>query len=564
MKLLSMQDFNIFAQKAQKALEMQTQRILVCGETSCIARGALDVHEALKQLALAKGIPLSVELEIEKQEPTTAIKQCGCMGFCNKGPLIKFMPSGVMYIKVKPEDCEEIIEKTVLKGEVIERLVYVEKEKAYPLQADIPFYKGQNRLILGECGESSCDDIVDYIAKGGYTSLGKALFSMSDEQICNEIIEANLLGRSGGSFPTGTKWNAVRKQTEPTKYIVCNADEGDPSAFMDRSIMEGIPHKMIEGMIIAGIATGAKEGYVYVRAEYPHAHKRLGAAIVAARELGILGSNILGSKHDFDIKIASGAGAFVCGEGSALIASIEGSRGMPRTRPPRTVEKGLFGKPTVLNNVETFATVPYIIEHGAEHFSKIGDPKSPGTKLLALSGNVQNAGLVEAVIGATMREIVFEMGGGLCENKIFKAAQIGGPCDGFLSADFLDKTLTFQDVKKGGIVVLDDDVCMVDAARFLMTYSKNESCGKCTPCREGSKRMVEILDRIVQGDGKKEDMDTMLQLSETMRLVSLCGLGKAATIPVTTTMQYFKDEYMAHIDSKVCPNQVCTMSKEVR
>ncbi|MEG2295236.1 MAG: NADH-ubiquinone oxidoreductase-F iron-sulfur binding region domain-containing protein [Oscillospiraceae bacterium] len=563
MKLLSTQDLNAFREKAHKALQVQNQRILICGETSCIARGALLVHETLKKIALSKDIPISVELDVEKHESSTAIKQCGCMGFCNKGPLIKFMPSGIMYIKVKPEDCQEIIEKTVLKGEIIERLLYVEQEKAYPLQKDIPFYKGQNRLILGECGESSCDDIADYIAKGGYSSLEKALFKMNDEEICNEIIQSNLLGRSGGSFPTGTKWNAVRKQTESTKYIVCNADEGDPSAFMDRSIMEGIPHKMIEGMIIAGIASGAKEGYVYLRAEYPHAHKRLGDAIDGARELGILGSNILGSGLDFDIKISSGAGAFICGEGSALIASIEGGRGMPRTRPPRTVEKGLFGKPTVLNNVETFATVPYIIEHGAEHFSKIGDPKSPGTKLLSLSGNIENAGLVEVEIGSTLRDIIFAIGGGMCENKIFKAVQIGGPCDGFLSADFLEKQLTFQDVKKGGIVVLDQDFCMVDAARFLMTYSKNESCGKCTPCREGSKRMVEILDRIVEGDGTNEDMDMMLQISETMRAVSLCGLGKAATIPVITTMQYFKEEYMAHIDSKVCPNQVCTMSKEV-
>ena len=486
------------------------------------------------------------------------------------GPLLKIEPMGVLYIKVKPEDCDEIIEKTILHDEIIDRLLYKLDGKTYQSQEEIPFYKKQTRMVLANCGQNDAEDILEYIAKGGYTALEKALFKMTPDDICNEIELSKLRGRGGGGFPTARKWKQVQRQEEPQKYIVCNGDEGDPGAFMDRSIMEGDPHKMLEGMMIAGIATGASEGYVYVRAEYPLAVKRLNIAIEKARETGLLGKNILGSSFSFDIHVNKGAGAFVCGEGSALTASIEGSRGMPRVKPPRTVEKGLFGKPTVLNNVETFANVPLIIANGADWYKTLGTENSPGTKAFALTGNVVNTGLIEVPMGTTLREVIFDIGGGIKNGKNFKAVQIGGPSGGCLCLphEHLDLPMDFDSLKKvgamigsGGLVVMDDSTCMVEVSRFFMNFTQNESCGKCVPCREGTKRMLEILERIVAGNGTVEDVEMLGELSDTISSTALCGLGKTASFPVQSTLRYFKDEYMAHVVDKKCPAGDCQALK---
>jgi len=412
-------------------------------------------------------------------------------------------------------------------------------EKYTKKQEEIPFYKSQTRLALEHCGHIDATSIEEYFAIGGYSALEKALFDMDSDEIIKQIEESNLRGRGGGGFPTGRKWSQVKSQKTDIKYIVCNGDEGDPGAFMDRSVMEGDPHRVLEGMIIAAIACGAKEGYIYVRAEYPLAVSRLKNAIIQAKSYGILGENILGTNFSFNIKINKGAGAFVCGEGSALTASIEGKRGMPRVKPPRTVEQGLFAKPTVLNNVETFANVPSIIIKGAEWYKSIGPEKSPGTKAFALTGNIENTGLIEVPMGSTLREIIFDIGGGIRGGKKFKAVQIGGPSGGCLITSDLDLKLDFDSLKKvgamigsGGLVVMDEDTCMVEVAKFFMTFTQNESCGKCVPCREGTKRMLEILERIVAGKGVIEDIDMLLELADTITQTALCGLGKTAASPV--------------------------------
>ena len=569
-KLNTLKELTDLREFAVNSLNKQKKKILVCCGTGCVAGGSLIIYDKIKTKCEQNNIDVCVELEHEPHENNIGLKKSGCHGFCEMGPLLKIEPMGVLYIKVKPEDCDEIIEKTILNDEVIDRLLYKLDGKTYQSQEEIPFYKKQTRMVLANCGQNDAEDILEYIAKGGYTALEKALFKMTPDDICNEIELSKLRGRGGGGFPAAKKWKQVQRQAEPIKYIVCNGDEGDPGAFMDRSIMEGDPHKMLEGMMIAGIATGASEGYVYVRAEYPLAVKRLNIAIEKAREAGLLGENILGSSFSFDIHVNKGAGAFVCGEGSALTASIEGSRGMPRVKPPRTVEKGLFGKPTVLNNVETFANVPLIIANGADWYKTLGTENSPGTKAFALTGNVVNTGLIEVPMGTTLREVIFDIGGGIKNGKNFKAVQIGGPSGGCLCLphEHLDLPMDFDSLKKvgamigsGGLVVMDDSTCMVEVSRFFMNFTQNESCGKCVPCREGTKRMLEILERIVAGNGTVEDVEMLEELSDTISSTALCGLGKTASFPVQSTLRYFKDEYMAHVVDKKCPAGDCQALK---
>lgn len=546
------------------AIKLQTKKILVCAGTGCVAGGSLDIYNELLRLIESKGIKCSVKLEKDPHSESIGLKKSGCHGFCEMGPLVRIEPEGILYTKVKITDCEDIVNSTIINGKVIDRLVYKIEGKPYIRQEDIPFYAKQHRVVLEHCGHIDATSILEYIAIGGYKAFEKALFDMKPIEIIEEVEKSVLRGRGGGGFPTGRKWRQVANQSEPIHYVVCNGDEGDPGAFMDRSIMEGDPHRMLEGMMIAGIATGSKEGYIYVRAEYPMAVSRLENAIKQAREIGLIGKNILGSSFDFDFHINKGAGAFVCGEGSALTASIEGKRGMPRVKPPRTVEKGLFAKPTVLNNVETYANVPKIITNGGDWYKSIGPENSPGTKAFALTGNIQNTGLIEVPMGTTLREIIFDIGGGMKGDKPFKAVQIGGPSGGCLITPNLDIPLDFDSLKKvgamigsGGLVVMDEGTCMVEVARFFMNFTQNESCGKCVPCREGTKRMLEILERIVAGNGKDGDIELLLDLADTISSTALCGLGKTAATPVVSTIKNFREEYEAHINNKKCPAGQC-------
>lgn len=567
MRIQSLSELKKLSESIKKSLEHQEKKVLVCAGTGCVAGGSLEVYEKLRKLADEKGLLISIELSHEEGKSDKngiGVKKSGCHGFCEAGPIVRIEPYKYLYLKVKPEDCEEILETTLIKGLPVERLMYRDKEKTYHLQEEIPFYQKQTRLVLKNCGKIDAESIKEYIAHGGYEALGKALAEMTPEEICRIISDSNLRGRGGGGYPAGRKWLQVLSQKSEIKYVVCNGDEGDPGAFMDRSIMEGDPHRVIEGMIIAGFATGSREGYIYVRAEYPLAVQRLAIAVEQARKYGILGDNILGTGFAFDIHINQGAGAFICGEGSALTASIEGNRGMPRVKPPRTVESGLWGKPTVLNNVETFANVPDIILNGSQWFKSIGPEKSPGTKAFALTGNVNNTGLIEVPMGTTLREVIFDIGGGISNGKKFKAVQIGGPSGGCLTEEHLDLPLDFDSLKKagamigsGGLVVMDEDTCMVEVARFFMNFTQNESCGKCVPCREGTKRMLEILENIVAGKGTKEDLDLLSELADTITNTSLCGLGKSAPNPVVSTLRYFRDEYLAHVVEKKCPAKTC-------
>lgn len=552
------------------ALEKETKKILVCAGTGCVSSGALEIFDRLKTLLEEKGANCSVELAEEPHDDSVGMKKSGCHGFCEMGPLVRIEPQGWLYVKVKEEDCEEIIEKTIIGGEHIEHLAYQKGGEVCKKQSDIPFYKKQTRLVLDHCGHIDATTIKEYLAIGGYSAFEKALFDMDGEEIVNVITESNLRGRGGGGFPAGRKWSQVRRQAEPQKYVVCNGDEGDPGAFMDRSIMEGDPHRMLEGMMIAGLACGASEGYIYVRAEYPMAVSRLKTAIAQAEDAGLLGDNILGTEFSFRLHINRGAGAFVCGEGSALTASIEGKRGMPRVKPPRTVEHGLFDKPTVLNNVETYANVPIIIEKGAEWYKSIGPEKSPGTKAFALTGNINNTGLIEVPMGTTLREVIFDIGDGMRDGGEFKAVQIGGPSGGCLVTPHLDIPLDFDSLKSvgamigsGGLVVMDDKTCMVEVARFFMNFTQNESCGKCVPCREGTKRMLEILNRIVEGQGRDGDIELLLDLADTISATALCGLGKTAPMPVVSTIKNFREEYEAHIYEKRCPAGACQKLKSI-
>lgn len=568
MKINSRQELELKQKEYKASLNSQKKQILICAGTGCVAGGSLEIYARMKELIEQKGLRCAVKLEKEPHSDSIGLKKSGCHGFCEMGPLLRIEPLGCLYIKVKVEDCEEIIEKSIIGDEVVDHLVYKNNEfKSFVKQEDIPFYKKQTRIALEYCGHINAESIAEYIAVGGYSAVAKALFDMTPQQIVDEVTQASLRGRGGGGFPTGRKWEQVLKQDVCEKYVVCNGDEGDPGAFMDRSMMEGEPHRVIEGMIIAGIATGAHNGYIYVRAEYPLAVERLQLAIEKARDKGLLGKNILGSGFDFNIKISQGAGAFVCGEGSALTASIEGNRGMPRVKPPRTVEHGLFNMPTVLNNVETYCNVPPIIINGSDWYKQYGPENNHGTKAFALTGNVNNTGLIEVPMGTTLREVIFDIGGGVKGGE-FKAVQIGGPSGGCLcinpSEDHLDMHLDFDSLKKvgamigsGGLVVMNDKSCMVEVARFFMNFTQNESCGKCVPCREGTKRMLELLTDITEGRGTMEHIELLEELAQTISETALCGLGKTAASPVISTLKYFRDEYIAHVVDKKCPAGQC-------
>ena len=550
------------------SLAGEKKKILICAGTGCISSGSLVIYDELRKIMEAHGLKVEVELAEEPHDDSVGLKKSGCHGFCEMGPLVRIEPQGWLYVKVKPADCEEIVEKTIIGGEHIERLAYTKHGEVFKKQEEIPFYKKQTRHVLEHCGHIDATSIKEYLGIGGYRAFETALFDMDGEEIVQMISDSNLRGRGGGGFPTGRKWSQVRRQKAANKYIVCNGDEGDPGAFMDRSIMEGDPHRMLEGMMIAGLACGAANGYIYVRAEYPMAVSRLRTAIAQAEEFGLLGDNILGSGFSFRIHINRGAGAFVCGEGSALTASIEGKRGMPRVKPPRTVEHGLFDSPTVLNNVETFANVPLIINNGVEWYKSLGPEKSPGTKAFALTGNIENTGLIEVPMGTTLREIVFEVGGGMRGGADFKAVQIGGPSGGCLTEKDLDLPLDFDSLSaagamigSGGLVVMDSKTCMVEVARFFMNFTQNESCGKCVPCRGGTKQMLAILERIVAGEGRDGDIELLLELADMISHTALCGLGKTAALPVVSTIKNFRDEYEAHIYKKYCPVGACAKLK---
>ncbi len=565
-KLENKEMLNQLRDENKERMDNSKCRVLICAGTGCLASGSGEIYEKISELI---GENPNVEVhfgpEIAHGDGPMEVKKSGCHGFCEMGPLMRIEPLGVLYTKVKLEDCEEIFEKTIKNGEIVERLIYSQNGVQYPKQEEIPFYKKQTRLVLENCGRIDAEFIGEACAHDGYQAFAKALFEMTPAEVVDEILESNLRGRGGGGFQTGYKWKQVARQEEKIRYVVCNGDEGDPGAFMDRSIMEGDPHKMIEGMMIAAYAVGAQEGYIYVRAEYPLAISRLKKAISDAEAAGLLGDNILGTDFSFRLHINRGAGAFVCGEGSALTASIEGNRGMPRVKPPRTVEKGLFEKPTVLNNVETYANVPMIILKGAQWYKGIGAENSPGTKAFAITGSVKNTGLIEVPMGTTLREVIFDIGGGIKGDAEFKAVQIGGPSGGCLVTPQLDVSLDFDSLKKmgamigsGGLVVMDSNTCMVEVARFFMNFTQNESCGKCVPCREGTKRMLEILERIVAGQGKVEDLDLLEELATMITDTALCGLGKSAALPVMSTLKLFRDEYLEHVVDKKCKTGTCT------
>lgn len=530
------------------------KRILLCTGTGCVSSGSRKVTAKLKE-----------ELEKRGVLNDFRIVNTGCHGFCEQGPIMIVEPEGVFYCRVAEEDVAEIVEQHLINGQIVERLLFEEpstKQKVEHFE-DIAFYNRQKRIVLNRCGHIDPENIDDYLQAEGYEGLKRAL-SMQPTEVIEEVKKSGLRGRGGAGFPTGLKWEFAYKAEGDKKYVVCNADEGDPGAFMDRSILEGDPHAVIEGMLIAAYAIGADEGYVYVRAEYPLATRRLAIAIEQAEERGYLGDNILGSGFSFRLKIKAGAGAFVCGEETALLASIEGKRGMPRVRPPFPAQSGLWGKPTNINNVETFANVPHILKNGADWYNSIGTEKSKGTKVFALTGKLKNTGLAEVPMGITMREVIFEIGGGIQGDKEFKAVQIGGPSGGCLTKDHLDLPIDYDSLIQagammgsGGLVVMDDSTCMVDVARFFLNFTQAESCGKCTPCREGTKRMLEILTRIVEGKGTEEDLEKLESLGKVIKSTSLCGLGQTAPNPVLTTLKYFRHEYEAHIKEKRCPAGAC-------
>ena len=536
---------------------MIRSHVLISAGTGCTSSGSAAVADALANELEAKG--LSDEIKIVKT---------GCFGLCALGPVMIVYPEGTFYSRVTANDIPEIVEEHLLKGRVVERLVYDEtdgehKEENVAL-SDTRFYKKQHRVALRNCGVIDPENVEEYIGTGGYQALGKVLTEMKPADVIKTILDSGLRGRGGGGFPTGRKWQFAADQVNDTKYVVCNADEGDPGAFMDRSILEGDPHAVLEAMAIAGYAIGAHQGYIYIRAEYPIAVGRLEIAINQAREYGLLGKNIFDTGFDFDIEIRLGAGAFVCGEETALLTSIEGNRGEPRPRPPFPAVKGLFGKPTVLNNVETYANIAQIILNGSKWFASMGTPKSPGTKVFALGGKITNVGLVEIPMGTTLREIVEEIGGGIPNGKKFKAALTGGPSGGCIPALHIDTPIDYDSLLalgsmmgSGGMIILDEDTCMVDIAKFYLEFTVDESCGKCTPCRVGTRRLLQFLDKITSGKGEMEDLEKIDELARHMQTSSLCALGQTAPNPVLSTMNYFKDEYIAHIKDKTCPAGVC-------
>ncbi|EFK07534.1 respiratory-chain NADH dehydrogenase 51 Kd subunit [delta proteobacterium NaphS2] len=530
---------------------------LVCLGTGCQSGGAEEVLSSLKE-----------EIDRLSLGETVQVKQTGCHGFCQRGPLVVIEPEGIFYSKVSLDDVSEIA-KSLLPGEPpVDRLFYREPATDTPLPhyMEIPFYSKQQRTILRNCGHIDPEEIEEYLAAGGYQTIKKVLLGMSREEVIDEIKRSGLRGLGGAGFPTGRKWEVCYKAQGPKKYVICNGDEGDPGAFQDRSVMEGTPHSVLEGMMIAAYAIGAQQGYIYVRAEYPLAVKRLRIAISQAKQKGFLGKDILGSGFDFKIALFQGAGAFVCGEETALIASVEGFRGMPRLRPPFPAESGMEGKPTIIDNVKTLASIPVIIDQGAESFARVGTEKSKGTVVFALTGKVENNGLIEVPMGMTLREIIFDIGGGIPDGKTFKAVQTGGPSGGCLPESALDMPVDFDSLKaagsmmgSGGLVVMDEDTCMVDLARYFLDFTQRESCGQCTPCRLGTKQLFDILNDITKGQGRPEDIDLLLEISEAVSTHSLCALGKTAPNPVITTIRYFRDEYEAHINEKRCPTGVCGM-----
>jgi NADH:ubiquinone oxidoreductase subunit F (NADH-binding)/(2Fe-2S) ferredoxin/Pyruvate/2-oxoacid:ferredoxin oxidoreductase delta subunit len=536
-------------------MEFYRSQVLVCGGTGCTSSGSMDILKELKKELAKHGLEKEIELV-----------RTGCFGLCSLGPVVIVYPEGAFYSKVTPEDVPELVEEHLLKGRIVKRLLYhesIENDRIKSLN-NVDFYKKQKRIALKNCGVIDPENIDEYIAFDGYKALEKVLTTMTPQDVINEMKKSGLRGRGGGGFPTGKKWEFAANQKNDQKYIICNADEGDPGAFMDRSVLEGDPHAVLEAMAIGGYAIGANQGFIYVRAEYPIAVKRLQVAIKQAREYGLLGDNIMGTGFKFDIDIRLGAGAFVCGEETALMRSIEGKRGMPTPKPPFPAVSGLWGKPTVINNVETYANIAQIILKGADWFAGIGTERSKGTKVFALGGKITNTGLVEIPMGTTLREVIFDIGGGIPNNKKFKAVQTGGPSGGCITTENLDIPIEYDTLTSigsmmgsGGMIVMDEDNCMVDVARFFLDFTKDESCGKCTPCRVGTKRLLEILEKITQGKGTLEDLDKLESLAKEVKATALCGLGQTAPNPILSTLKYFRDEYIAHVVEKRCPAGVC-------
>jgi NADP-reducing hydrogenase subunit HndC len=528
--------------------------ILICGGTACDSNDGIRLTEELKKEITKAGLTKDVQ-----------IVRTGCLGFCEMGPIVKILPEDTFYVCVKPEDAHELVQEHLVKGRAVTRLLYDRRQSQTLVALEgIDFYQKQFRIVLRNCGVIDPDKIDEYIARDGYRALEKVLFEMTPADVIAELEKAGLRGRGGAGFPTGKKWMFSMNAPGDQKYIVCNADEGDPGAYMDRSTLEGDPHSILEAMTIAGRTTGASMGYIYIRAEYPLAIRRLENAIAQAHAYGLLGKNILGSDFSFDIELRFGAGAFVCGEETALLASIEGQRGTPRPRPPFPAVKGLWGKPTVINNVETLANVPVIILKGGDWFNKIGTATSKGTKVFALTGKVKHSGLIEVPMGTTLREIIFEIGGGIRNDKTFKAAQTGGPSGGVIPPEFLDTPIDYENLAKigsimgsGGLIVMDETDCIVDVAKFYLQFTVDESCGKCSPCRIGGRTLYNYLEKITNGEGKAEDIDTMLETARAMQRASLCGLGQTAPNPVVSTLRYFREDYREHIENKRCRAGKC-------
>jgi NADP-reducing hydrogenase subunit HndC len=528
--------------------------ILVCGGTACESSKADDIFEALVNEAKTQGVADDVQ-----------IVKTGCFGFCEQGPIVKILPEDSFYVQIKPEDAQELIAEHVIKGREVKHLLYQkEGSRKHAKVEDIEFYQKQFRIVLRNCGFIDPENIDEYIAREGYAALEKVLFEMTSDDVINELKVSALRGRGGAGFPTWMKWNFTRQAAADEKFIVVNADEGDPGAYMDRSTLEGDPHSVLEAMAIAGKTVGANRGFIYIRAEYPLAINRLEIAMAQAREYGLLGKDILGSGFDFDVEIRLGAGAFVCGEETALLASIEGGRGMPIPRPPFPAVKGLWGKPTVINNVETWANIPVIILKGGDWFNRIGTADSRGTKVFALTGKIRNSGLVEVPMGTTLREIIYDIGGGIANDKEFKAVQTGGPSGGVITKEFLDTPIDFGSLTKlgsmmgsGGMIVMDEDDCIVDVSKFYLNFTVDESCGKCAPCRIGGRSLANLLEKITKGNGEMRDLDQMVEIGEAMKKASLCALGQTAPNPILSTLHFFKDEYLAHVVDKKCPSGKC-------
>ena len=567
-------DLKKIADNYKEATGKLARRIVLCGGTGCVANGALKVRDALVEALKNANMDVVVEIKSEeghKHDNAVYVSKSGCQGFCQQGPLMHIEPEHILYTKVKVSDVPAIVEKTLKNGEIIEELLYRNPATGEHCKgnAEIPFQNRQHRLVMKNCMIEP-ENIAEYIARGGYEGARKAIQEMTSEEVCQCAVDSGLRGRGGAGFPTGKKWLAALSSKNEKKYIICNGDEGDPGAFMDRSVMEGNPHSVIEGMMIGAKGIGADEGYVYVRAEYPLAVQRMRTAVADAEKAGILGDNIFGTDFSFRVHIMEGAGAFVCGEGTALIASIEGRRGMPRPKSPRTSVSGLWGKPTIINNVETLASLPIIFREGADFYRSVGTEKSPGTKTFALSGHVANTGLIEVPFGTTLREIVYNIGGGVTDNEGnitdegFKAVQIGGPSGGCLVPEMLDLPIDFDSlpevgamVGSGGLVVMNKQTCIVKIARFFMQFIQNESCGKCVPCREGTKQMLALLDDIIEGRATMETLELLEQTAAAVELGSLCGLGKTAPNPVLSTIKYFREEYEDHVIRKICPTGEC-------